>query len=112
MLVTDRTQLRQLATVWVGAGHVAHSAATIALVVDDSDVAARRVQFDLGQVTMSIMIAAADLGIGSGHSGVGDQALVRQVLGLPPDKSCEFMIALGFHPLGRIGPNKKEHIGR
>ncbi len=29
VLVADRDQLRELATVWRGAGHVAHSAATI-----------------------------------------------------------------------------------
>jgi nitroreductase len=100
VLVTDRTQLEQLSTVWVGAGHVAHSAATIALIIDDSGEVARRVQFDLGQVTMSIMIAAADLGIGSCHSGVGDQQLAGQLLNLPAGKSCEFLISLGY-PAGR-----------
>jgi nitroreductase len=106
VLVTDRAQLEQLSTVWVGAGHVARSAATIALIVDESDVTGRRVQFDLGQVTMSIMIAAADLSIGSGHSGVGDQALARQVLRLPADKSCEFMIALGYPADRPLAPIK------
>jgi len=106
VLVTDRAQLERLSTAWVGAGHVARSAATIALIVDDSDVAARRVQFDLGQVTMSIMIAATDLGIGSGHSGVGDQMLARQVLRLPGDKSCEFMIALGYPADRPLAPVK------
>jgi nitroreductase len=32
VLVTDRDQLAELATVWQGAGHVARSAATVALV--------------------------------------------------------------------------------
>jgi hypothetical protein len=32
LLVTDRDQLAELATVWQGAGHVARSAATVALV--------------------------------------------------------------------------------
>ncbi len=96
VVVDDRSQLEQLSTVWVGAGHVAGSAATIALVIDDSGEAARRVQFDLGQVTMSVMLAAADLGIGSGHSAVGERDLARQLLQLPADKSCEFLIALGY----------------
>jgi len=100
VLVTDRTQLEQLATVWVGAFHVAGSAATIALIIDDSAEAGRRVQFDLGQVTMSIMLAAADLGIGSGHAGVGEQQVARQLLQLPAGKSCAFLIALGY-PGGR-----------
>ena len=102
VLVTDRDQLRELATVWVGAGHVAGSAATIALVVPVFEEArdAAIAQYDLGQATMSIMIAAADLGIGSGHSAVGDQELARQLLGLPEDRLCAYLIALG-HPADR-----------
>jgi nitroreductase len=106
VLVTDRTQLEQLSTVWVGAGHVARSAATIALIVDDSNEAGRRVQFDLGQVTMSVMLAAADLGIGSGHSGVGDQDLAREVLRLPAGKSCAFLISLGYPADRPLAPIK------
>jgi nitroreductase len=102
VLVTDREQLRELATVWVGAGHIAGSAATIALVVPifeaERDVAIA--QYDLGQATMSIMIAAADLGIGSGHSAVGEQELARRLLGLPADRLCAYLIALG-HPAER-----------
>jgi nitroreductase len=105
VLVTDRSQLEQLATVWIGAGHVASSAATIALIVADD--AAGRVQFDLGQATMSIMLAAADLGIGSGHSAVGEQDLARQLLGLPAGKTCAFLVSLGY-PAGRpLAPIKR-----
>jgi nitroreductase len=98
VLVTDPAQLQQLSKVWVGAGHVAASAATIALIV--ADESAQRAQFDLGQVTMSIMLPAADLGIGSGHSSVGEQELARQLLQLPAGKSCAFLISLGY-PAGR-----------
>ena len=97
VVCTDREQLVQLATVWPGAGHVAGSAATIALVAPVSDDARRRdlIQFDLGQATMSIMLAAADLGIGSGHAGVGDQEAARRLLGFPEDRVCALLIALG-----------------
>lgn len=98
--VTDRDQLQRLATVWRGGGHVARSAATIALIVAADDDSRRRAQFDLGQATMSMMLAAADLGIGSCHSGVGDQDLARQLLGYPPDKSCGMLISLGY-PAGQ-----------
>ena len=49
------------------AGHVAGSAATITLVAQGPTTPDARPdrQFDLGQATMSIMLAAADLGIGS-----------------------------------------------
>jgi nitroreductase len=106
VVVTDRSQLEQLSTVWVGAAHVAGSAATIALVVDDSGEGARRVQFDLGQVTMAIMLAAADLGIGSGHSSVGERDLARQLLRLPAGKSCEFLISLGYPADRPVAPIK------
>jgi nitroreductase len=107
VVVTDRAQLRDLSTVWVGAKHVSSSAATIALVISDEAEPSRRVQFDLGQATMTMMIAAADLGIGSGHAGVGDQAAANRLLGLPAGRTCSFLIALGY-PDGRpLAPIRK-----
>jgi nitroreductase len=106
VLVTDRAELEQLSKVWVGAGHVAGSAATIALIVDDDDETAKRVQFDLGQATMNIMLAAADVGIGSGHSSVGEQDLARQLLRLPAGKSCAFLISLGYPADRPLAPIK------
>lgn len=100
VLVTDRSQLEELARVWVGAAHVATSAATIALITSDNPEHAKRAQFDLGQATMSMMLAAADLGIGSCHAGVGDQEAARRVLRLPDDRTCAFLISLGY-PAGR-----------
>ncbi len=96
VVVTDRGLLGELSKVAPGARHVAGSAATIALITDSATDQLPRVRFDLGQLTMSIMIAAADLGIGSGHAGVGDKELAARLLGLPPGKSCTFMISLGF----------------
>jgi nitroreductase len=60
VVCSDREQLAQLAGVWRGAGHVAGSAATIGLVAPGSEDARTRdlIQFDLGQATMSIMLAA------------------------------------------------------
>ena len=83
---------------WRGAGHVARSAATIALLAPVPVDERQRdwVQYDLGQATMSIMLAATDLGIGSGHSAVADQRLAGQVLGFADDKFCAYLIALGY----------------
>jgi nitroreductase len=102
VVVTDRDQLQQLATVWVGAGHIAASAATIALIAPRHEGAREQelVQYDLGQLTMSIAIAAADLGIGSGHSAVGDQERARELLGFPENRFCAYLMALG-HPAER-----------
>jgi nitroreductase len=99
VLVTDRAQLQALSKVWVGAGHVATSAATIALIAPSLDAPREQSleQYDLGQATMSILIAAADLGLGTGHSAVGDQDLARELLGFPEDRFCAYLIAIG-HP--------------
>jgi nitroreductase len=96
--VTDPGALERLSRVWRGAGHVAGSAATIALVapIADDQSAAESIQYDLGQVTAHIMLAAADLGIGSGHAAVTDQDLAREVLGFPPGRVCAWLIALGY----------------
>src|SRR6202167_727712 len=74
ILITDREQLRELAKVWRGAGHVTQSAATIVVVGPAADNEFQRAQLDLGQATMAMMLAAADLGIGSCHAGVADIA--------------------------------------
>ena len=102
VVVTDREALQELSKVWMGAGHIAGSAATIALIapVVEGEREQSIAQYDLGQATMSIMIEAADLGIGSGHSAVGDQDLARQLLGFPTDRFCAYLIALG-HPADR-----------
>jgi len=98
VVCTDRDQLGELSKVWRGAGHVARSAATIALVAPRSDDEWMResIQYDLGQATMSIMLAAADLGIGSAHAAVTDQDLARRTLGFPDDRFCAWLIALGY----------------
>ena len=98
VVVTDPQQLERLAAVWRGADHVARSAATIGLVapVADNERARLSIYYDLGQATMSIMLAAANLGIGSGHAAVRDQDVAREVLHLPGDHELAFLIALGY----------------
>lgn len=102
VVVTDRTQLHQLSEVWRGAGHVAGSAAAIVLVLPEPENDRYRLmdQYDLGQATMLMMLVAADLGIGSGHSWVGDQEACQRILGVPPTYRCAYIIALG-HPADR-----------
>jgi nitroreductase len=97
VVVTDRAKLVKLAEVWRGARHVATSAATIAIVtpIVDDERQAGFVDYDLGQLTIQMMIAAADLGIGSGHTAVRDQDLFRQLLGIPDGYRGAAMIALG-----------------
>jgi nitroreductase len=98
VVCTDRAQLTALSAVWQGAGHVARSAATICLIAPDSDDPAEResIRYDLGQATMTMMLAAADLGIGSGHAAARDQELARRLLGFPEDRVCAGFIAIGY----------------
>lgn len=111
--VTDRYQLVELSTVWRYAAHVAGSTATVALIAPASDDPDTRevYQYDLGQATISMMLAAADLGIGSCHAAVGDQDLARRILGLPEDQRCEWLVSLGYpadRPLAPVGaPNRR-----
>ncbi|MGP0109848.1 MAG: nitroreductase family protein [Acidimicrobiales bacterium] len=98
VLVTEPDQLQELSTVWVGAGHLATAEATIVLVLPEPAAERYRTmdQYDLGQATMAMMLAAADLGIGSGHSAVGDQEACRRILDTPTDHICAYMIAFGY----------------
>jgi nitroreductase len=98
IIVTDRAQLQELSTVWQGARHIAGAAAAIALVIPQPADERTKVvdQYDLGQATYAIMVAAADLGIGTGHSSVGDQDRARAILGVPDDHDVAFMIGLGY----------------
>src|ERR1700736_6681328 len=94
VIVTDRAQLEELSTVWRGAGHIASAPAAIVLVVPVPPDERRggTDNYDVGQATMAMMIAAADLGIGTGHSSVGDQDKARAILGVPDDHLVAFML--------------------
>jgi nitroreductase len=109
VVVTDRDQLRELSKVWQGAGHVANSAATIALVtpkLDDPDQR-ERAQYDLGQATLAMQIAAADLAVGTGHAAVADQNQARRVLGFPGDRYLAYLVDLGYPADRPLKPIKR-----
>lgn len=98
VVVTEPDQLAELATVWRGAGHIAGAPVAIALVVPEPADDRTRVvdQYDLGQATYAMTLAAADLGIGTGHSSVGDQDKARAILGVPDDHLVSFLLGVGY----------------
>jgi nitroreductase len=114
ILVTDRAKLRELAKVWRAACHVAGSAATIVVIGPAADNEFHRACFDLGQATMAMMLAAADLGISSSHAGVADLPLARDLLGFPEARDWALLISLGYpadRPLAPIGNPDRRPFG-
>jgi nitroreductase len=106
VVVTDRPQLVELAKVWQGARHIAQSAATVAFVVRQPEDTRHQdlLMYDLGQATANILLAATDLGIGSGHAAVSDQEQARRVLGFPDGYFCVYLIGLGYPADRRLRP--------
>lgn len=98
VLVTDREQLVELAKVWQHATHVARAAAAIAIVapVPEDDRQSALLQYDLGQATYAMTVAAADLGVGTGHAAAADQAQARAVLGFPEGRFLAYVLAVGY----------------
>jgi len=113
IVVTDRDRLAELTGVWQGAWHVAGSQAAVAFVVPVIEPGrwADLARFDLGHAVMAMMLMAADLGLGTGHASVEDQDLARQILGLPEDRTCAFLVSIGY-PADRpikviVKPNRR-----
>lgn len=109
VIVTDKAQLQELSTVWQGAGHIASAAAAIAFVIPVPPSDRRKVtdQYDVGQATMAMMLVAADLGIGTGHSSVGDQEKARAILGVPDDYLVAYLLGVGYPADRPLAPIRK-----
>ena len=109
VVVLDKGDLKELALVWRGAGHIAQSAATIVIVapVTDDPRRAGLIEYDIGQATVQMAVAAADLGIGSGHASIGDQDRLRRLLGIPDDRRGAYLLALGYPADRPLKPLKK-----
>jgi nitroreductase len=114
VVCTDRELLTQLATLWQGAGHVATSAATIVLIAPVNDDRKAIIEYDLGQATLQMMVAAADLGIGTAHASIGEKDRAREILGFPDDKYAAYFIAMGYpsdRPLKPIMKPNRRPVG-
>lgn len=98
MLVTTRAQLVELAKVWQGAKHVAGAAAAIAIVAPapQDERQSALLQYDLGQATYAMTIAAADLGVGTGHAAAADQKQGRARLGFPEGRFLAYVLSVGY----------------
>jgi nitroreductase len=118
VVVTDPEQRSKLSQVWRGAWHVANAPAVVAIVapVLESDREREILHFDLGQLVMAMMVAAADSGVGTGHAVVADQDLARSLLGLPEDRFCAYLISCGYpdgdplHPMDSVNRRPLEEV--
>ena len=98
ILIQDRDALEKISHVWRGAGHIAEARAAVGLVAPKSEDPREigSINYDLGQAAMSMMIAAADLGIGSRTASVHDHELATELLELPADRRLTWLLGLGY----------------
>jgi nitroreductase len=109
VVVRDRDHLRELADVGRYAGHLAGAATAIALVTPEA-TGSRLVSFmwDLGRAAQDMVLAAWELGVGSVPATVYDHNLASQLLGLPDDQRCDFLLSFGYPADASVltAPNK------
>lgn len=98
VVVRDRERLARLSEVWRGAAHIADAPVAVGIVAPWSEDIRENasINFDLGQAVMSMMIAAADLGIGSRHASVHDYELAAEILELPETVRLTWLFGLGY----------------
>jgi nitroreductase len=110
VVVSERDRLRKLAEAGSFAGHVAEAAFAVALVTPDPKKPDRplSVVWDSGRASQNKVLAAWQIGIGSAPATVHHHGVVEDLLALPPDHHCEFILAFGY-PADEsvlIAPNK------
>jgi nitroreductase len=98
VVVEDRARLEALSKSGPFAGHVAGAAAAIALVTPDphGPGASLSVVWDLGMAAENMSLAAWELGIGSCPATVYEQDVARQVLNLPVNRFCGWILSFGY----------------
>lgn len=98
IVVDDRELLRALEGVGPYSDHLPGAAVAVALVTPDprASGASPSVMWDLGLAAQNMMLAAWELGVGSCPATAYNQAVARQLLGYPEDRSCEFVLAFGY----------------
>jgi nitroreductase len=95
--IRDRVSLARLSGVTIYAKHLPYAGGAIALVIDKpAPDYPRSVLWDLGRAAQNITLTAWEMGIGSCPITVQDFGLAAKVLGLPDDKECQYIIALGW----------------
>jgi nitroreductase len=94
----DRAHLGELAKVGPYADHIAGASVAVALVTPDPRPpgSGRSILWDLGLAAENMFLAAWELGIGSVPATVYEPDLARELLGLPDDQYCEYILSFGY----------------
>ncbi len=110
VVVQDRAKLASLSKSGPYAGHLAHAAVAIALITPDPQGPGQplSVVWDVGGAAAQMMLVAWELGIGSCPATVYEQALVKELLGLPDGMWCEYILSFGYpaDPARLTAPNR------
>jgi nitroreductase len=98
VVVTDRDRLQELSRVGRYAGHLAGATVAVFFITEDpaNPEALAKILYDVGHATQSMMLVAVELGIGSVHAAVYDRPMAAGILGLPPDRRCDYALSLGY----------------
>ena len=110
IVIRDRDHLRELTGVGKYADHLVGAAMAVALVTPDESAGWRNTRmWDLGRAAQSMVLAAWELGIGSAPATVFEHELAAQLLGLPADRRCNYLLSFGYPaaPTALTAPNKR-----
>jgi nitroreductase len=109
VVARDREHLRELSKVGDYASHLAGAALAVALVTPEATGHARdSIMWDCGRAAQNMVLAAWELGIGSVPATVYDHGLAARLLGLPPERRCDFLLSFGYpeDPSKLTAPNR------
>jgi nitroreductase len=97
VVLRDRAHLKELVAVGDYAGHLAGATVAIAIVTPDaSGHYNNSVMWDAGRAAQNMVLVAWELGIGSVPATVYDHELAHRLLGLAPDRRCDFLLSFGY----------------
>ena len=116
IVIQDKEQLRKISQVRTPINWVADAPLAIALVLNGANPLSEA--FDEGRVTERLLIGARILGLGGGTAWFGDeaqQAAGKEILGVPPERTANSVVALGYpetfkdHRPNPSTPGRKPH---
>lgn len=97
VVIQDKAILKAISEIRTPINWVADAPLAIAIVLNGASQVSEA--FDEGRVTERLLVAARLLGLGGGTAWFGDdaqQAQGRAILGIPDERMCRAVVALGY----------------